>query len=1119
MPNVQGIQPKRLAPVKPDTARNRVRENIATSTKARRDAFLIHNQDYFLPLLPQINYVSKLVQKQPPGIEMTAVPNKQITTQPVNVTAVMKPYQIQGLSFLVSMYENGMSAILGDEMGLGKTLQTLALIQHLEENHPPPSGLPRPYLVVCPLSVLDNWCAEVRKWTPQLKVLRFHGPMIERTHLKEFAQGKVDKLGRDTGRAKKTRTASKTAHPVGDSESASFDIMITTYEGFVAEQSWLKSAFVWRYCILDEGHKIKNDKSGVSHALQGLRAEHRLLLTGTPIQNNLREMWSLLHWLYPEVFNAKTSEVFEEAFDLGRGKVSTSFMDDSRRLLELIMIRRMKNSPGVNLGLPPKEEVLLYVPLTPIQRFWYTRLLTRAGGTLLDELFTGSKQKEERSLVDEAKEDNLDQLEKAVDTGDWQAESREILQQVVASEASGDRETSAYKQLMNLLMQLRKCCIHPYQVKGAAPDPYLLGDHIMHASDKFVVLSKLVDELVLNRGKKLLIFSGFTHALDYCEDLLASRFANVRYLRLDGSTARAKRNLDIRLFNQGDSEYKIMLISTRAGGLGLNLVSASDVIFLDEDWNPQVTLQAEARAHRIGQTQPVTIYKLCSQGTVEEQMMGRIRKKLYLSTKITETMRDIHSTPNVSSKRKRGRPSEASAEDDGPQLGADQLMTLIRRGATTLTHPEIDVDEMLSWDLKTTIEKCKAIDPQVAEASGQQQQDSRNSVAEQEWLAKMEKVETAVFAGVKYQKDVNAGKTKPEVLNREDRRIGKNTTVMINGFAISKESMNCADWEAVPTMAGKDPRLAEPKREKADPTPHQEHCQVCFEGGDVILCSGCPRAYHEDCMNEKYQAKSKHGLFHCSQHSCDECEKTTADAGGLMYRCRWCERGFCEDCLDWDVSVLVGSDLPEYEMLGYKSKANAWYVECHECLNAMTRDPETKSFVEIQKALIKEEYAKYLGGEDKDAKSMIKLEQDEDRKARLEQDDNRTVKLEQDSMTEATTAASSRIMTPQAPHPSSIVDLTLDDEVQATPGATNKPPTSAPPRKKQKVATKSAPENFIASADPRVLECLSACVDSDQQLKSVLQAVNDGHADDEQIRLFECYYAAVLKSLPHKRKV
>ncbi|KAI5257177.1 hypothetical protein E4T42_01197 [Aureobasidium subglaciale] len=939
--------------VKADTVRNRVREEIATTTKSKRDAFLVHHKDYFLPLLPPNNYITKLLQAK--HKHQDYVPFTPLNKQPTNVVATMKPYQLTGLSFLANMYENAMPAILGDEMGLGKTLQTLSLIQHLEDTHPSPVGVARPCLVVCPLSVLGSWCDEARKWTPKLKVLRFHGSVSERNDVKLMASGVTDRFGNATGRNKTKRGD----HSVAANEDSGtvFDIMVTNYETFQSEASWLKHAFAWRYCILDEGHKIKNDKTNVSLALQGLQAEHRLLLTGTPLQNDLREMWALLHWLYPNVFIEKTAEMFKEAFDIGRGQVNSKFMDHARHLLELVMIRRMKSSPGVDLGLPSKSEVLLYIPLTPVQRFWYTRLLTKAGGTLLDDIFGNVKQKEHEARVKEIEEDaHLHQVKDAA--GDeFTSQSRALIEQAVSNEATGDKDTSAYKKLMNIVMQLRKACITPYMIKGAAPEPYSIGDHIMHASGKFIVLSKLIDELVVKQKKKILIFSGFTTALDYCEDLLATKGSNqndapFRHVRFDGSTQRAVRNLQIRLFNDPSSEYKIMLISTRAGGLGLNLTAASDVIFLDEDWNPQVTLQAEARSHRIGQTKPVTIYKLLSSGTVEEQMMGRIRKKLYLSAKITESMQDIHSA-NQPLKRKRAADQDDATTDDGPELGFSQLKSLIRRGATTLTHPEIDVSEMVTWDIETIIEKCKdkPIDPHV---NGESEE-----VTEKEWLAKMERVESAVLDGVRYQKNVDKTAAPTTTLSRADRRMDKNTTVMVDGFAINKESMNCKAWEAVPTLAGKDPRFAEPKREKAAPIIHQEICQSCFDGGEVYLCSGCPRAYHLGCLSKQYQAKAKSRMnFHCPQHDCHDCEKSTNNAGGLIYRCRWCHKGYCEDCLDPE-SELLGENLPEYELLDNPPKRNAFYIHCTEC-KASQEDPEFAKLIASMTEQYATEYADLL---------------------------------------------------------------------------------------------------------------------------------------------------------------
>ncbi|KAJ9644614.1 hypothetical protein H2199_003577 [Coniosporium tulheliwenetii] len=929
------LPPKTTAGHKVETARQRIRSDIAAGTKIKQENFLVAKKEYFLPLLPAQNYVQKLVNTRD-GTEPQIVPYKALERQPKGVTATMKPYQLSGLSFLLYLHENGMSGMLGDEMGLGKTLQTLSLFQYLkEQQHVTLSGESRPFLVVCPLSVLSSWVAEARKWTPGLKVLRFHGPVNERKHLKKVASGQEDRYGNVLNRSKKRTASSKPVTDLVEPEVAAggYDLVVTTYETFQAEQGWFKTAFVWRYVVLDEGHKIKNNLTDISRALQGMQAEHRLILTGTPLQNNLLEMWALLHWLYPQVFAEQSAELFKSSFDLTRGKVNTNVMDDARRLLELIMLRRTKTSPGVDLNLPPKEEVLLYVPLTPMQRFWYTRLLTKADSRLIDELFQDVKIKEVNALRAEAEEDvalaKLQSMQDSQEESDEWRESKEIIRQALEEEQSTiATNKSAWRKLMNLVMQLRKCCNHPYLLPNAAPVPYLVGEHVILASGKFVVLRKILQDLIVEKRKKVLIFSGFTGMLDCTEDLLALIGGNgtdFRYLRLDGQTGRARRNLAIRMFNDRASEYKAMLISTRAGGLGINLASATDVIFLDEDWNPQIMLQAEARAHRIGQTQPVTVYKLCTQGTVEEQMMGRIRKKLYLSAKITESMQNNYGTPTKSNK---GRKTAEGVSDDVPQLGTTQLMSLVRRGAQTLSHPEIDATEMLSWDLPTILEKCrdKPSDPHVSEQSAS----SSSEAEEKKWLSAMEKVECAVFDGRKYQKQLPADDRilSPEI-TRADRRKDKNTTVMVDGFAINKESMQCADWEAVPTMAGKDPRLAEVKREKKPEIVNQE-----------------------DCLPKAFEAKIKaFGSTFCPQHSCFDCEKSTSDAGNLIYRCRWCEKGFCEDCLNFDRADLIGETLPEYEAIGFtKPENHAFYIRCHHCRELHEADPEAHAFIDQQEA-------------------------------------------------------------------------------------------------------------------------------------------------------------------------
>lgn len=251
---------------------------------------------------------------------------------------------------------------------------------------------------------------------------------------------------------------------------------------------------------------------------------------------------------------------------------------------------------------------------------------------------------------------------------------------------------------------------------------------------------------------------------------------------------------------------------------------------LDQDWNPQIMLQAEARAHRIGQKKPVTVYKLCTQGTVEEQMMGRIQKKLYLSAKVTESMRDIHSQPATKKKKGPGGRLVEATEDDMPQLDTTQLMSLVRRGAQALTRPELDVNEMLSWDFSTMLEKCKDQPADIHVSEQTQVAVSVKEEDEKEWLAQIEQVEARVFDGKKHSKarESNEFDGIAHEWSREERRVGKNTTVIIDGHVVSKESANCGDWEAVPTMAGKDPRLAEPKREKKPEVVNQEVCVLIF---------------------------------------------------------------------------------------------------------------------------------------------------------------------------------------------------------------------------------------------------------------------------------------------------
>lgn len=251
-----------------------IRQEIASKTATKRNRFFVEKKDFFLPLLPPHNHVRKQVEKYARLSEAelsklpTVSPYEEIEVQPKGIKAKMKSYQLSGLSFMVYLHRNGLSGILGDEMGLGKTLQTLSLIQYLRENDPKTGTgrLQRPFLVVCPLSVLSSWMAEARKWTPDLKVIRFHGPAKERNRLKKIVVGEMDMFGNLTARARSKLNCRRNAagKPVisldtdsEDEEDVGVDVVVTTYDCYVADQGWFKNAFVWRYVVLDEGHRVR----------------------------------------------------------------------------------------------------------------------------------------------------------------------------------------------------------------------------------------------------------------------------------------------------------------------------------------------------------------------------------------------------------------------------------------------------------------------------------------------------------------------------------------------------------------------------------------------------------------------------------------------------------------------------------------------------------------------------------------------------------------------------------------------------------------------------------------------------------------------------------------------
>ncbi|KAK6866017.1 SNF2 family N-terminal domain-containing protein [Apiospora arundinis] len=487
---------------------------------------------------------------------------------PAFIQGTMRDYQVAGLNWMISLHENGISGILADEMGLGKTLQTISFLGYLRHI----MDIKGPHLVIVPKSTLDNWKREFERWTPEVNVLVLQGAKEERHTL-------MNERLVDDG----------------------FDVCITSYEMILREKSSLKK-FAWEYIIIDEAHRIKNEESSLSQVIRMFNSRNRLLITGTPLQNNLHELWALLNFLLPDVFG--DAEAFDQWFS-GQDQDQDTVVQQLHRVLRPFLLRRVK--ADVEKSLLPKKEVNLYIGMSDMQIKWYQKI-----------------------------------LEKDIDA---------------VNGAGGKRESKT--RLLNIVMQLRKCCNHPYLFEGAEPGPpYTTDEHLVFNSGKMALMDKLLGRLQ-KQGSRVLIFSQMSRLLDILEDYCV--FREYKYCRIDGGTAHEDRIAAIDEYNKPGSEKYIFLLTTRAGGLGINLTSADIVILYDSDWNPQADLQAMDRAHRIGQTKQVVVYRFVTEDAIEEKVLERAAQKLRLDQLVIQQGRAQPGTKGPAAK--------------------DELLSMIQHGA------------------------------------------------------------------------------------------------------------------------------------------------------------------------------------------------------------------------------------------------------------------------------------------------------------------------------------------------------------------------------------------------------------------------------------------------------
>ncbi|KAK1133785.1 hypothetical protein K0M31_011575 [Melipona bicolor] len=490
-------------------------------------------------------------------------------------------YQRVSVQWLWELHLRGLGGLLGDEMGLGKTVQIIAFLAGLDCSELLSDGGRfrglGPTIVVCPATLMEQWVKHFHEWWPILRVVVLH------------------QCGTYNGNLEYLIHSLKSG-----------GVLITSYSGMLIHKDLLVSN-QWHYIILDEGHKIRNPQAKISKAVKQFSTPHRLLLTGSPMQNSLKELWSLFDFILPGKLGTLPAFLEHCATPITRGgytnasplqeAIALQVATMLRDAITPYMLRRTKNDVQHHLSLPKKNEQILFCSLTEEQKKLYKEYLRSA-----DVSF--------------------------------------ILHEKNHSESGRYRA-----RLLIALSALRKICNHPdlflYTSPVDSDEDIDVSNEALEKfgywkrSGKMIVVRSLL-KIWKKQGHRVLLFTQGRQMMHVLESLVQSE--EYSYLRMDGITSMSQRQETIRLFNK-DPSYFVFLLTTRVGGLGVNLTGANRVVIYDPDWNPAIDAQARARAWRIGQNKKVTIYRLITAGTIEEKMYHRQIFKILLANKVLEDPR------------------------------------------------------------------------------------------------------------------------------------------------------------------------------------------------------------------------------------------------------------------------------------------------------------------------------------------------------------------------------------------------------------------------------------------------------------------------------------------------